>query len=335
MMKSITGVAALLCLGCAYAVTVGSKEPKVQDSGEVGGVPAGGHLIAPLDEESCGVNLSSEWVPHVGFDSDVAVQYLERSEAYPEDGVLLSVSERLNATAEWDQGSSSYTTTYDVLELGALDEGDYLVAGEARNGDLIVERWVVQPSRGGWVGRAAVFTNSQVFGGSSTPAPGSSPPVLNGPTFIPPTQRPNPPAIDRFELYRGALTALPIHAIAGDGLGGKALLLAADASAGLGELWEISLDGGGAQLVANQASAPGLATCNFIDVHYSDTGVWAFTCLAYAGIVGYSGLYGTEEQHYVFERNAAAASLVGPIVFTDEPSWKQAYGAWHWPNGRQ
>jgi hypothetical protein len=319
---------------CALVLTPTENDAKVSHS-EGGGseaLPPGG---LGLSAQSCGSNLASEWVPHTGFDSNVALQYLERSDDSPGDGVLLNVVERASATADWDERSFLYGTTYDVLEIGALDEGDYLLAGRARNGDVVIERWVVQPARGGWLGRGAVFADSQVFSGSAAPAPGSSAPFLNGQTFIPPTQRPNPPVIDRYELYRGNLTALPIEAIAGDGLGETALLLLSDASAGLGELWEVNLDGSGAQIAYTQASAPGLVTSNFIDVHYSDAGVWAFTCLAYGGLVNYSGLHGQEPQHYVFERNSAGAPLVGPVVFPTELSWRQVYGSWHWPNGRQ
>ncbi len=121
----------------------------------------------------------------------------------------------------------TYTTSFTVTALAARAQDDLFVAGTARNGDLVIEHWLIDTQTG------AVLT------GWSSPGPGAigqpSPPpaptsTIVGGTYVPVAQRTGEPSVERVELLRVAHPSVRTNAMAADPEGRFLLFVTEDSS---------------------------------------------------------------------------------------------------------
>ena len=97
----------------------------------------------------------------------------------------------------------TYSASFDIECIEARAQDDYFVAGEARNGDLVIERWQIGGQQG------ALRVDIQPAGGGTPPlgqplsSPSVSTVVVGGGSWVPVSQRPSQqPGITRTEILR-------------------------------------------------------------------------------------------------------------------------------------
>lgn len=290
-------------------------------------------------EQSAGVASlgwgSDDLLTFASFNSEVYRQSLWLDGFYVKDILLLQIQERRSTADDWDSGMYEYPTAYDVISVGYLEEGDYLIAGALENGELILERWFVTLGPGCWTGRAQELSRSQLLAGVTTASPGTTEPFLVGGRFVPMADRQGAPTIERVEIYRGRMPPWPVRNVAGDGLSGKAVILSSDPGVGEGALYELDLSGGELRLLYAEHEAPGLSNCNTVSARLNDAGTWYFTCYSSSRVGLGDGVNVPFEDMLVFERTSPDSPLTGPNIYPDWGSWRSAHGGLHWLNGTQ
>lgn len=223
-------------------------------------VLAGGEAAAP----------SSGFLPvYLGADlrQTLELDVLDEDLEPRDDLVVLHVAERDPATGDWYTTAETYSASFAITDVEARTAGDLFVVGQARNGDDIVERWLITPPAG-----AITVARSVVTTPVGTPSSGSSvvSGVVGGGGFVPPAERTGTSTIERFELYRGTALGTP-RDIAVDPDGRFVMVLSDTTS----ELWRIDLlpEPAAPLLTESPTTLPALATAgDFYPLEHATAG---------------------------------------------------------------
>ncbi len=107
----------------------------------------------------------------------------------------------LTPTGTWDRITYSFDTSYEVLAVSGRQADELYVAGRARTGQDVIEKWLVDTHTGGHF--FAVQSVASPIGTPASAVPGTSSGIVGGGAYVPGANRLLLPAQDRVELYRG------------------------------------------------------------------------------------------------------------------------------------
>lgn len=114
----------------------------------------------------------------------------------------ISIRERDEATATFDEWVLSESTSFDIFAFDGRGFEELFVAGIARNGDVVIEKWTIPASEGGRSTRWQKLSPGTSPGTPVGPMPGAS--LSTGEPYVAATERSLPTAITREEVYRGS-----------------------------------------------------------------------------------------------------------------------------------
>ena len=105
-------------------------------------------------------------------------------------------------TEEWFEYYEHHSVSFDISTVRTQLGDELIVVGHARNGDLVMEHWVIPAWPGGW---EVVATMPPPGAGISNPVTdfASSVGVAGGGPWVPPAERISRPTLERQEIYRG------------------------------------------------------------------------------------------------------------------------------------
>ncbi len=102
---------------------------------------------------------------------------------------------------EWSTNRQTYSCTFKIVDISSRSATDFLVCGEAQNGDDVLERWELVDPQGSYSA-----TRTVALTGVGTPAsPTLTTPFIPGGVHLPPSDRTAIPLAQKTELFRGDL----------------------------------------------------------------------------------------------------------------------------------
>lgn len=117
-----------------------------------------------------------------------------------DNDVLLVKDRELDpATGEFVTTENAYSASFEITDVRSRRADEFYLAGVARNGDDVIEKWEVVPVPGGYVAlRPPATTAIGITAVSST----TSVTIVGG-QFVRPQDRTTAPSVFRTEVYRG------------------------------------------------------------------------------------------------------------------------------------
>ena len=102
---------------------------------------------------------------------------------------------------EWSTNRQTYSCSFKIVDISSRSATDFLICGEARNGDDVLELWELVDPQGSYSA-----TRTVALTGVGTPAsPTLTTPFIPGGVYIPPSARTAIPLPQKTELFRGDL----------------------------------------------------------------------------------------------------------------------------------
>lgn len=129
------------------------------------------------------------------------VTYGPRYEDAPQaDRFTIKTFEKDPITQEWYRSWVEHSASFQIERVATRIANEFYLAGVARNGDAVIERWVAEPQNG-----ALAPTRPPASTRIGTPflSPPLSVPIQGGGGFIAPPQRQGGSIMEKTELYRG------------------------------------------------------------------------------------------------------------------------------------
>ena len=160
------------------------------------------------------------WTPGPSVALYMDDHYRVLAGAPDEHTVVLEFRERGPLEESFSTWSLTESVSFDLRAIDARGSDELLVAGIARNGDAVIERWTLPQVTGAY---ATAWPRLQAGSGAVTISPMSSAGVTGGSGYIPPAQRVLPSSMSREEVYRGSLIS-GVDAIESDPLGRYAVV---------------------------------------------------------------------------------------------------------------
>lgn len=158
-----------------------------------------------------------------------SIEYGPRSPLQANDDRLRVITHEYDPLLDqWYATRTDHTASFRIEHVATRVANEFYLSGKARNGDAVVERWVIVPQNG-----TLVAERPPASSGIGTPftTPGLVVQVQGAGALIPPAQRTGAAVTTKTELYRGAaLNNIEALAVDPDG---RFLLALTDGPSGL------------------------------------------------------------------------------------------------------